>query len=513
MKQALPKPLLDYWHGYTSAVHQPVYLQINKEGRVISYGGKLAHFGLNEPLINMPVEEEAIFLTGLLPLKMERMILPNLETTPGVIADIHLFKEISGITWVLLLDTTEQETKLRAVIQKSNELQLKEIQYLKLISDNIPAQVLNQMNTALFRILPENRFEVVGSLPEWFAATLGRCIEDKEDGVVLQLSECYPFLEYFLDYEAAKLWEQPGNDMITSGPWTETDEASQEYFLEASALWVKNEKILLVRQLDFHYNNFHNHIQTGRERSLAFEKLNKSKQLLKSFMADMSHELRTPLNAILGYSQMISKFQGSNLTEKQLKGLKLILFSGQRILTIINSLLDLSRIEAGKTDIVKAPLSLDELFEELENMMQALIREKDITFCLKVAPSLPRLIITDGEKLNRVLVNLLGNAAKFTKKGEIRLSTYSSGTQLYFFVKDTGIGISKEHLEEIFESYAQVEGSKTRENRQVGSTGLGLTLCKKLVSLLGGNITVSSELGEGSVFSFYIPLETPRKVD
>ncbi|MCP4217882.1 MAG: hypothetical protein GY765_24785, partial [bacterium] len=150
MKPVLPKPLLDYWQGYMSTVHHPVYIQVDGEGRMISYGGDFARFGLNVPTPHTLVEDEAIFLTGLLPLKAERMILPNLETTTGVFADIYLFKEKTGITWVLLMDTTKRETKLRAVIQKSNELQLKEFQYRKLISDNIPARVLELLGTALF---------------------------------------------------------------------------------------------------------------------------------------------------------------------------------------------------------------------------------------------------------------------------------------------------------------------------------------------------------------------------
>ncbi len=512
MMHALPKPLLDYWQGHMSTVHRPVYMQIDGEGRMISCGGDLAHFGLKPPPEHMPVEDEAIFLTGLLPLKTERMILPNLETAPGVFADIYLFKEKSGITWVLLMDTTEQETKLRAVIQKSNELQLKELEYRKLLCDNIPAKVLEQLDTAVFRILPGNRFEVLGQLPKWFEGAMGRNSEGGNKGKEPNPAESFSFLEYFITYEAAKLWEQPGEDMVSSGLWIETDGASREYYLEATALWVKDEKVLLVRKVDTHENKSQDHIQTGRERALEYEKLTKSKQQLKSFMAEMSHELRTPLTAILGYSQMISNYDTGNLSKKQQKGLNLILYCGQRLLTIINNLLDLSRIEAGKIDLEKAPLSLDQLLEELGTMVTALIRKKDITFHLKADSNMPRRIITDGEKLNRVLINLLGNAAKFTKKGEIRLSAGATGRQLYFFVKDTGIGISKEHQAEIFESYVQVGGSQTSEQRS-GSSGLGLNLCKKLVSILGGKITVSSELGKGAEFSFYIPLEAAPEDD
>lgn len=513
MKQTLPKPLMNYWQEYTSAAHHPVYMQIDSEGRMISHGGELARFGLVEPQENTPVEDVAIFLIGLLPLKTERMILPNMETAPGVFADIHLFKESSGITWVLLLDRTEQEIRLRAVIQKSNELQLKELQYRKLISDNIPAQVLKKMNIALFRILPEGHSQVVGRLPQWFSNAIAKCAKEEGNGKEPQPDQCFPFLEYFLTYEAAKLWEQPGEGMITSGLWTETDDEDREYYLEASAMWVKDEKILLVQQVDTMGNQFHNHIQTSRERALACEKLNKSKQLLKSFMADMSHELRTPLSAILGYSQLISDYHNDNLTEKQLKSLRLIHYSGQQLMTIINSLLDLARIEAGKTNVVTAPLALDELFFKLENMVNALVRKKDITFCLNVADNLPRHIITDGEKLNRVLINLLGNAAKFTDRGEICLSVHSKGPQLHIAVKDTGIGISKEHQNEIFESYFQVEGAQTREHRKLGSSGLGLALCKKLVSLLGGKSPSVVKWVRARPFPFTFPWKSPPKMD
>ncbi|MCP4217622.1 MAG: hypothetical protein GY765_23470, partial [bacterium] len=356
-------------------------------------------------------------------------------------------------------------------------------------------------------ILPENSFEVVGRLPKWFFDAMGLSQEEECNCENLQPAECFPFLEYFLTYEVAKLWEQPGESMVTSGLWIETDKADREYYLEASALWVKDEKVLMVRKLDARDNNFHNYIQTGREQALACEKLNKSKQLLKSFMAEVSHELRTPLTAILGYSKLISDFHCDNLSEKQLKCLTLIHLSGRRLLSIINTLLDLTRIEAGKTDLVKAPLSPHRLFEDLEDMVTALIREKDITFRLQIDGNFPRRIITDGEKLHRILINLLGNAAKFTRKGEILLRVCPQGQQLYFFVKDTGIGISKEHQVDIFESYARVEDSRGEEQRREGSSGLGLNLCKQLVTLLGGEITLRSEKGKGAEFFFYIPLE------
>jgi signal transduction histidine kinase/CheY-like chemotaxis protein len=504
MKQSLPRPVLDYMQSFNIGRHYPAFLKLSPAGLVKEFGGDLERFGISSPPLDTPAGDTALYLEGMLPLKTPTIILPGLETTPGVFADIHMFKENHSFTWVVFLDATELETKLRSILQKTNELQLKESQYRKSLAENVPAHVLMHLNIALFQRVEPDRYKVVGELPQWFKDAFTRC--DVPTGDQPQPHHCFPFLEYFLHYEAPKIWDAVSEDMLTSDLWIETDPSNREYYLEAAALWLKNKKILMIRRVDEEHGHFHPHIQKGREKSLAYERLKKTERFLKSFIANMSHELRTPMNAIMGISRMFTNYYADNLTEKQKEGLQLIHQSGKRLLDIINSLLDLTKIEAGKMDLLTAPLVLEDLLRGMEKMTQALIKDKnkDISVRLRLTAGLPRRIVADEGKLNQVLVNLLGNAVKFTKKGEIRLSCYVHGEQLYFTVKDTGIGISSEHLTDIFESFVQADGSMTRE---YGGTGLGLALCKKLVKLMDGNISVHSELNKGSVFTFFIPYE------
>jgi signal transduction histidine kinase len=504
MKQSLPRSIRDYLQAFYSERHSPAFLQLSPDGLVRGHGGDLERFGLETPPKDAAAADIVVYLEGLFPLKTPSIILPALETAPDVFADIHIFKENETAAWVLFLDTTEHERKLRSIIQESNEWKLKEVEYRKQLCKSIPAQVLEQMNIALFRLVEPQRYEVVGRLPGWFNEMFSRCADVDADGHP-QPARCFPFLENFLTYEAAKLWEDHDKGMITSELWIESDPSDREYYLEASALWVKDRKILMIRQLEDEESTYHSHIQKGREKSLAYERLKKSEVLLKSFIANTSHELRTPMNAIMGISKMIINYYGENLTPKQKEGLQLIHQSGQRLLNLINSLLDLSKIEAGKLELLDEPIVMADLLAEMQQMTVALLKDKDkdIAFRLKSAPGIPSRIVVDSEKLNRILVNLLANAVKFTKQGEITLSAYSHGDRLYFSVKDTGIGIDRDHLAGIFDAFTQVDGSMTREH---GGTGLGLALCKKLIKLMGGDIRVRSQLNSGSTFNFHIPL-------
>lgn len=224
------------------------------------------------------------------------------------------------------------------------------------------------------------------------------------------------------------------------------------------------------------------------------------------FLSNMSHELRTPLNVIIGFSQLLAR-QGS-LSAKQQEHLYMIRQSGDHLLELINDVLEMSKIEAGRAVLNEQDLNLHNLLDSIQSMFQFKVQGKALEFTVERSSDLPSSIRTDGNKLRQVLVNLLSNAVKFTAQGRIVLraslaNSLPSTYTLYFEVEDTGSGIAMTELDRLFEPFVQTEaGLKSQEG-----TGLGLPICRKFVELMGGSLTVTSQLGLGSCFRFSIQAE------
>ncbi|MFZ9954763.1 MAG: response regulator [Flavobacteriales bacterium] len=230
------------------------------------------------------------------------------------------------------------------------------------------------------------------------------------------------------------------------------------------------------------------------------EQTSKAKQ---DFIANMSHEIRTPMNAIVGFTGLLEE---TNLNDVQKDYVHTIKVSGENLLNLINDILDFSKIEAGKLFIEKESFVLHNVLDAIERVLKGKASEKSLDFFIEVAPNVPRYIIGDSNRLYQVLMNLVGNAIKFTDKGFVKIKVEKSWEKedrfrLKFFVIDSGIGIPKNKLDYIFESFNQVSSGATRK---YGGTGLGLSIVKKLVELQKGTVKASSKVGEGSVFEFEI---------
>ncbi|HSO43592.1 MAG TPA: response regulator [Rhodospirillales bacterium] len=224
------------------------------------------------------------------------------------------------------------------------------------------------------------------------------------------------------------------------------------------------------------------------------------------FLANMSHEIRTPMNGVLGMAELLA---GTSLTERQRRFTQTIRSSAEALLSIINDILDFSKIEAGKMELSAAALDLRDLAEDVTEFCAGSAHRKGLEIACWLLPELPRAFIGDAGRLRQVLVNLIGNAIKFTTAGEVALRVgvveeAGGDSVIEFAVKDTGIGIKPEQLPRIFESFRQADGSTTR---RFGGTGLGLTISKQLVELMGGHIQVESTLGQGSTFRFTVRLQ------
>lgn len=241
-----------------------------------------------------------------------------------------------------------------------------------------------------------------------------------------------------------------------------------------------------------------------REANVIAETSNRTKS---EFLANMSHELRTPLNSVIGFSEVLLEGNSGPLNEKQTRYLKNISKSGKHLLTIINDILDISKIESGKMQLYKENISVKNLLEDMFSSMQPLAAEKEIVMKVSFGPDLS-YIQADKGKIKQVLYNLIGNALKFTEHGGfVTISAKVNGDMVYISVEDTGIGISRMDQEKLFKPFTQIDSSISRKYE---GTGLGLALSKELVVLHGGKIWVVSEPGKGSAFTFTIPINGPQ---
>ena len=237
-----------------------------------------------------------------------------------------------------------------------------------------------------------------------------------------------------------------------------------------------------------------------RERALELERASRYKS---EFLANMSHELRTPLNSSLILAKLLADNGNGNLNEEQVRFAQTIYSAGNDLLNLINDILDISKVEAGKLELVPEDLPLRRVIEGLARVFEPLARQKHLTFDLTVEPDVPMSIHTDRQRLEQILKNLLSNAVKFTDAGKVTLNV-SAGTDgwIQFAVQDSGIGIALEQQDKIFDAFHQADGSTARK---YGGTGLGLSISRDLTALLGGTLTLASAPGEGSTFTLCLP--------
>ncbi|MBM9591281.1 response regulator [Leptospira sp. 201903075] len=225
------------------------------------------------------------------------------------------------------------------------------------------------------------------------------------------------------------------------------------------------------------------------------------------FLASMSHEIRTPLNGVLGLTQMLFK---TNLDSEQESLVKTIASAGSSLLLILNDILDFSKIEAGKMNIEKVKFDIHNLVTEIYDLLSIESKSKSIDLKIEIAPNVPKFIYSDSSRIRQIIFNLLGNAVKFTEKGSVVLRLKKENERILLEVEDTGIGISEEKIPFIFHKFSQADASTSRK---YGGTGLGLAISERLISLLGGNIGVKSELGKGSLFWCQFPWENPDSIN
>ena len=407
---------------------------------------------------------------------------------PAVVSVTALRDTVDAIIGYLLIGTDNTARKLVEAEQRKLDQRLRDQQFYtrSLIESNIDA------------LMTTDPFGIISDVNKQMEALTG-CTRDELIGA--------PFKGYFTDPERA----DAGIRQVLS------ERKVTDYELTARA---RNGKETVV---SYNATTFYDRDRTLQgvfaaardvtERKRVEAELQQARaaaesasQIKSDFLASMSHEIRTPINAIIGIADLLAK---TTLSPEQNKYVRVFRRAGDNLMNLINDILDLSKVEAAQLELEQTGFSLSDLLDKIREMLSVRAEEKGLALVFEVAPDVPDNLIGDPNRLRQVLLNLIGNAIKFTESGQVSLHvTPDAGLPapgaLRFTITDTGIGIPVEKLGAVFERFTQADSSTTRK---YGGSGLGLTISKRLVELMGGRIWVESSVGGGSVFSFTVRLE------
>jgi CheY-like chemotaxis protein/CHASE3 domain sensor protein len=462
-QQALPvlgHAMLDFIAEYLDAALAALYVR-NPQGALY----RVASFGLShESDTDGQVFEPAESLVGQAVVS-HRLI--HLRNVPDNYLQVSSGLGRSSPLSVVVLPT-ENEGKVNGVLELGfmRAVAERDLEFLRLIAGNLGASV----EAALYRERLQDALTETQQLNEEMQVQQEELRTANEE----------------LEEQAAALEESQAN---LNHQKSELEQINDQLSFQAIALDEKNDA-LKTAQADLE--------QRAHD-------LQRASQYKSEFLANMSHELRTPLNSSLILAKLLSENQSGNLSAEQIKYAHTIYSAGNDLLNLINDILDISKVEAGKLELAPENLPVQRVVESLKLTFEPLAAQKRLGFVVGTDPAVPASMMTDWRRVEQILKNLLSNAIKFTDAGAVELSIRpGAGKSVCFVVKDSGIGIAAEHHKVIFEAFRQADGTTSR---RYGGTGLGLSISRDLAALLGGSIAVSSALGQGSAFTLTLPLE------
>jgi signal transduction histidine kinase/CheY-like chemotaxis protein len=365
------------------------------------------------------------------------------------------------------------------------------------------AKLTAAVGLVVFERGPQGEFTLLSPAPDW----LQSLVPDAQTGSVVALLEAFPVIDAFLP-EAQTVWHGNIHEQAVSDLWSQVQPSGVEVHLRARALNIADRHWLLLELATSLYSERQLVLQYAHDLALQNDtvlrlnrEIERATQAKSDFLAMMSHEIRTPLNAILGMADLLAETQ---LTDEQQKYVGVFQRAGSNLLTLINDILDLSKVESGNLELESENFNLFDVAGSVIELVQVKGREKGIAVTHEIAPGTPCYLRGDALRLRQILLNLLGNSLKFTHRGSVRLKIEPDPdvveqVTLRFTIRDTGIGIAKDQLHKVFQSFTQADSSTAR---MYGGTGLGLAITKQLVEAMSGRIWVESTPGEGSTFFF-----------